>query len=76
MSIKLSLNEQQIARFSELKYTFPGVSIETKMVPFFYPHADLFAHVIGYVGRINEKELTTLDKDAYAGTWINRQNWY
>ena len=67
VSIKLSLNEQQIARFSELKYTFPGVTIETKMTRF-YPHADLFAHVIGYVGRINEKELTTLDKEAYAGT--------
>ncbi len=67
LSIKLSLNEQQIARFSELKFTFPGVSIETKMTRF-YPHADLFAHVIGYVGRINEKELVELDKDAYAGT--------
>lgn len=67
LAIKLSLNEQQIARFSELKYTFSGVSIETKMTRF-YPHADLFAHVIGYVGRINEKEITELDKDDYAGT--------
>ena len=67
LAIKLNLNEQQIARFSELKYSFPGVNIETKMTRF-YPHADLFAHVIGYVGRINEKELTQLDKNAYAGT--------
>lgn len=67
LAIKLNLNEQQIARFSELKYTFPGVNIETKMTRF-YPHAELFAHVIGYVGRINEKEMGELDKNAYAGT--------
>ncbi|XID75697.1 penicillin-binding protein 2 [Alkanindiges sp. WGS2144] len=67
LAIKLNLNEQQIARFSELKYSFPGVSIDTKMTRF-YPQGELFAHVIGYVGRINEKELGELDKEAYAGT--------
>lgn len=65
--VKLDLNESEIARFSELKYTFPGVSIQTKMTRF-YPHAEQFAHVIGYVGRINEKEFSELDKNAYAGT--------
>ncbi len=34
----------------------------------YYPHGDLFAHVIGYVGRINDKELKSIDKDLYAGT--------
>lgn len=65
--VKLDLNESEIARFSELKHTFPGVSIQTKMTRF-YPHGEQFAHVIGYVGRINEKEFSGLDKNAYAGT--------
>lgn len=65
--IKINLNEREIARFSEIKHLFPGVSIQTKMTRY-YPHGELFAHVIGYVGRISEKELTTLDKNAYAGT--------
>ncbi len=56
VSIKLNLNENDIARFSEVKYQFPGVNIETQMTRY-YPHGDLFAHVIGYVGRINDKEL-------------------
>jgi penicillin-binding protein 2 len=34
----------------------------------YYPHGELFAHVIGYVGRINDKELKSIDKDLYAGT--------
>jgi penicillin-binding protein 2 len=67
LAVKLDLTERQIARFSELKHTFTGVSIQTKMTRY-YPHNELFAHVIGYVGRINEKELGKLDKNAYAGT--------
>ena len=67
VSIKLNLNENDIARFSEVKYQFPGVNIQTQMTRY-YPHGDLFAHVIGYVGRINDKELKSIDKDLYAGT--------
>lgn len=67
VSIKLNLNENDIARFSEVKYLFPGVNIETQMTRY-YPHGELFAHVIGYVGRINDKELKEIDKDLYAGS--------
>ncbi|MEY2863796.1 MAG: penicillin-binding protein 2 [Pseudomonadota bacterium] len=67
VALKIDLTEAQIARFSERKQEFPGVSIQTKMTRF-YPHGELFAHVIGYVGRINDKEAASIDKVAYAGT--------
>ena len=67
VAIKLNLTEANIAKFSEAKYKFPGVKIETQMTRY-YPHGELFAHVIGYVGRINDKELKSIDKDLYAGT--------
>ncbi len=67
IAIKLNLNEADIAKFSEVKYGFPGVKIETQMTRY-YPHGELFAHVLGYVGRINDKELKSIDKDLYAGT--------
>ena len=67
VSIKLNLTETDIAKFSEVKYRFPGVNIQTQMTRY-YPHGELFAHVIGYVGRINDKELKSIDKDLYAGT--------
>ena len=67
VSIKLNLTETDIAKFSEVKYKFTGVRIETQMTRY-YPHGDLFAHVIGYVGRINDKELKSIDRDLYAGT--------
>lgn len=67
VTLKLNLNEIDIAKFSEVKFQFPGVNIETQMTRY-YPHGELFAHVIGYVGRINDKELKNIDKEAYAGT--------
>ncbi|EPF79957.1 penicillin-binding protein 2 [Acinetobacter rudis] len=67
VTLKLNLNEIDIAKFSEVKFQFPGVNIETQMTRY-YPHGELFAHVIGYVGRINDKELKSIDKEAYAGT--------
>ena len=67
IALKIDLNESEIARFSERKQDFPGVSIQTKMTRF-YPHGDLFSHVIGYVGRINDKEQKILDRKTYAGT--------
>ena len=67
VALKLNLNEAEIARFSEVKFQFPGVNIETQMTRY-YPHGELFAHVIGYVGRINDKELKSINKDLYAGT--------
>ncbi len=67
VALKLNLNETEIARFSEVKFQFPGVNIETQMTRY-YPHGELFAHVIGYVGRINDKELKNINKDLYAGT--------
>ncbi len=67
VTLKLNLTEQDIAQFSEMKYLFPGVRVETQMTRY-YPHGDLFAHVIGYVGRINATENKIIDKDAYAGS--------
>ena len=67
LTLKLNLTETDIAKFSELKQEFSGVRIETQMTRY-YPHGDLFAHVIGYVGRINDRELKSIDKELYAGT--------
>lgn len=67
VTIKIDLTEAQLAQFSERKPFFRGVSIQSKLTRS-YPYDKLFAHVIGYVGRINDKESKRIDKDRYAGT--------
>lgn len=67
VTIKIDLTDQQVAQFSERKPFFQGISIQSKLTRT-YPYDELFAHVIGYVGRINDKEAKQIDKERYAGT--------
>lgn len=67
VTIKIDLSQEQVAQFSERKPFFKGVSIQSKLTRT-YPYGDLFAHVIGYVGRISDNDTKTLDKQLYAGT--------
>ncbi|MEO8959096.1 MAG: penicillin-binding protein 2 [Rudaea sp.] len=65
--LRFKLSEDEIARFSTERWQFPGVSL----VPYLtrvYPHAEEFAHVVGYVARIDAAEAANLDADRYAGT--------
>lgn len=65
--IRSRLSEEDLARFSEARYDFPGVNTEIE-VSRYYPYGELFAHVIGYVSRISEEEEKTLDPAVYDGT--------
>src|SRR5690554_1273 len=56
IALKLRVSEAEAARFAVDRWRFPGVEV----VPYLnrrYPHADLFAHVIGYVGRTDESDV-------------------
>ncbi|WP_201615708.1 penicillin-binding protein 2 [Psychrobacter urativorans] len=67
VTIKIDLTDAQLAQFSERQPFFRGVTIQSKLTRS-YPYDELFAHVIGYVGRINDKETKQINKDRYAGT--------
>ncbi|KTB65895.1 penicillin-binding protein 2 [Pseudomonas viridiflava ICMP 13104] len=60
------LTEEQIAILAVNQYLLPGVDVAAQFVRH-YPLGAHFAHSIGYVGRINEKEAAQLDND-YRGT--------
>ncbi|MEZ5545817.1 MAG: penicillin-binding protein 2 [Lysobacteraceae bacterium] len=65
--VKLRLTEAEVARFAVNRHRFPGVEV----VPYLnrrYPYGELFAHVIGYVGRLDQNDLATRDASRYAGT--------
>ncbi|MEY4767497.1 MAG: penicillin-binding protein 2, partial [Pseudomonadota bacterium] len=64
----LSLTDEEIAKFSAARPFFPGVDIHAILVRY-YPYGFLTSHVVGYVGRINERELKTLAENQYSGTF-------
>ena len=63
----LNMSDEELAKFAVVRPFFPGVDIHTQLVRH-YPYSDLTAHVIGYVGRINETELKDLPESEYAGS--------
>lgn len=66
--LRIQLSEEEIALFSVRMPQFPGVEIQRRMLRT-YPYGELTAHVVGYVGRISEAELQTLDPSVYSGTY-------
>ncbi|HIM39362.1 MAG TPA: penicillin-binding protein 2 [Methylophaga aminisulfidivorans] len=65
--IRQRLTEEEVARFSANRYRFPGVDIEGRLIRH-YPQNNLFAHAVGYVGRINERDMELIDQKDYKGT--------
>ncbi len=61
------LTEEEMARFSVQRHSFPYINI-TSNLSRHYPLGATGVHVIGYVGRINKKELKNIDKSEYLGS--------
>ncbi len=65
--IRVKLSDEELARFAVNRHRFPGVDIHATLLRQ-YPLAELTAHVLGYVGRINDREIKTIDMSEYSGT--------
>ena len=65
--LAIRLTEEQVSRFAIHRPSFPGVDIHARLFRH-YPYGSLTSHVVGYVGRINEEELTTINSSHYRGT--------
>ena len=60
--IRTHLNEVEAASFAVNHYRFPGVEIKSRLFRH-YPMGKLGAHMVGYIGRINDKDLENLGKN-------------
>lgn len=65
--LKLKLSQDELALFASNQYQFPGVSVKARLMRY-YPFAEITAHILGYVGRINLQELKTVDYTNYRAT--------
>jgi penicillin-binding protein 2 len=64
--IKNNLSQTQVAKFL-VNNQFPGVEIESYFNRV-YPNGSSGAHALGYVSRMNKKDIQTYDKKNYANT--------
>ncbi len=64
--LKSGLSEEQAARFAVNQYRFPGVALRGRLRRS-YPLGHVTAHVVGYVGRISNKDLDAKERSRYRG---------
>jgi len=65
--LRYNLDENEVAKFAVNQHLFPGVDIKARLNRH-YPLSTEIAHTIGYVGRIDEKDLKSLNASNYSGT--------
>ncbi len=65
VAIKTELSEEEVAKFAVVRHQFPGVDIAARLRRH-YNYSELLSHVIGYAGRISEKELDSGSKLNYS----------
>jgi penicillin-binding protein 2 len=71
LPIRTRLTDEEVARFTAQRYRFPGVDIQARLFRQ-YPFGKTAAHVIGYIGRISQRDADkiadTEDAANYNGT--------
>ena len=65
--IKSKLTEKELSAFIARKHTFSGFEAQPYLIRH-YKYTNILAHVVGYVGRINDADVKRLDKKRYQRT--------
>jgi penicillin-binding protein 2 len=71
LPIRSRLTDEEVARFAVNRYRFPGVDIQARLFRQ-YPLNELASHLVGYIGRINDRDVDRIDDEGltanYKGT--------
>jgi penicillin-binding protein 2 len=67
VALRFQLNSIEIAQITVNQHRLPGVKIVPELMRY-YPLDEGFVHALGYVGRINDRDITKLDSINYSAT--------
>ena len=65
--LKYNLTEEERAILAVNSHLLAGTEVSAQLMRF-YPQRELLTHTLGYVGRINDREIRTIDPENYRGT--------
>ena len=60
LPLRTRLTDEEVARFAVNRYRFPGVEIKARLFRQ-YPFGEIASHVIGYIGRINDRDVENIE---------------
>lgn len=63
--IRSQLTDEEVARFIVQRYRFPGVDVQTRFSRQ-YPMGSTASHVIGYLGRMSQRDIDNLTEEEVA----------
>ena len=63
--IRTRLNDEEVARFAVNRFRIRGVDINARLFRH-YPSADIGSHVVGYIGRMSERDFAGLQETGLA----------
>ncbi len=66
--IRSRLTEEEVARFAAQRYKFPGVEVRARLFRS-YPLGETASHALGYMGRINTRDLERIDEEGQAANY-------
>jgi penicillin-binding protein 2 len=73
LPIRTRLTDEEVARFTAQRFRFPGVEVKARLFRN-YPLGETGAHLLGYIGRVNQTEKAAMedwddaDQGNYKGT--------
>src|SRR6185312_3768294 len=62
LPIRTRLTDEEVARFTAQRFRFPGVDVRARLFRQ-YPLGTTAAHVIGYIGRISQRDQEKIDAE-------------
>ncbi|WP_299073096.1 penicillin-binding protein 2 [uncultured Paraglaciecola sp.] len=62
------LTPKEVALFSAKQHYFPGVSVKARLARY-YPYGSALTHVLGYVAKINKKDLQKLSEAGFEANY-------
>jgi penicillin-binding protein 2 len=68
LMIRNRLTDEEVARFAAQQYRFPSVEIKARLFRD-YPYSEKTAHLIGYIGRINQTDVDQLEENDLAANY-------
>lgn len=66
--IRTRLNDEEVARFAVNAYRFPGVELYARLFRH-YPYGEIASHVVGYIGRISDPDVSDLKSKGMAANY-------
>lgn len=68
VALRKRLSAEDVAIFAANQHKYPGVSVEARLGRY-YPYSETLTHVLGYVAKINKKDLQKLSEAGQAANY-------